>query len=76
MERHLISREHAAKNAGSGLVLNPAQSLSVMVNEEDHLRMQALLPGLQVKPAWQGIDRLDTHLEKALPYAFPTTSAT
>ncbi len=70
VERHLISREHAAKNAGSGLVLNPAQSLCVMINEEDHLRMQALLPGLQVKAAWQSIDRLDTHLEKALPYAF------
>ncbi len=51
VERHLISREHAAKNAGSGLVLNKDESLCVMINEEDHLRMQALRPGLQLKEA-------------------------
>ena len=56
VERHLISREHAAKNAGSGLVLNRDETLCVMINEEDHLRMQALRPGLQLKQAWQAID--------------------
>src|SRR3989454_6830749 len=56
VERHLISREHAAKNAGSGLVLNREESLCVMINEEDHLRMQALRPGLQLKQAWHAID--------------------
>src|SRR5579862_4860213 len=66
VERHLISREHAAKNAGSGLVLNKEESLCVMINEEDHLRMQALRPGLQLKEAWQAIDQLDTLLEKKL----------
>ena len=49
VERHVISREHAAKNAGSGLVLNREESLCVMINEEDHLRMQALRPGLQIR---------------------------
>ena len=70
VERHLISREHAAKNAGSGLVLNKEESLCVMINEEDHLRMQALRPGLQLKEAWQAIDQLDSLLEKKLAYAF------
>lgn len=70
VERHLISREHAAKNVGSGFVLNPAQTLALMINEEDHLRMQSLAPGLQVKAAWQAINQLDSHLEKALDYAF------
>ena len=70
VERHLISREHAAKSTGSGLVLNKDETLSVMVNEEDHLRMQALLPGLQIKQVWQKIDRFDTSLEKKLDYAF------
>ncbi len=70
VERHLISREHAAKNAGSGLVLNRDESLCVMINEEDHLRMQALRPGLQLKQAWQAIDSIDTRLEKKLEYAF------
>jgi protein arginine kinase len=70
VERHLISREHAAKNAGSGLVLNKEESLCVMINEEDHLRMQALKPGLQIKEAWQAIDQIDSALEKKLDYAF------
>jgi protein arginine kinase len=41
-----------------------------MINEEDHLRMQALRPGLQLKQAWQTIDAVDTKLEKKLDYAF------
>jgi protein arginine kinase len=70
VERHLISREHAARTAGSGLVLNREESLCIMINEEDHLRMQALRPGLQLKEAWQAIDSVDTSLEKKLTYAF------
>ena len=70
VERHLISREHAAKNAGSGLVLNRDETLCVMINEEDHLRMQALRPGLQLKQAWQAIDAVDSKLERKLEYAF------
>jgi protein arginine kinase len=73
VERHLISREHAAKNAGSGLVLNKEESLCVMINEEDHLRMQALRPGLQLKEAWQAVDQVDSLLEKKLSYAFSST---
>lgn len=70
VERHLISREHAAKSVGSGLVLNREETLCVMINEEDHLRMQALRPGLQLKSAWQAIDQVDTELERQLDYAF------
>ena len=70
VERHLISREHQAKSAGSGLVLNKEESLCVMINEEDHLRMQALRPGLQLKQAWLAIDQVDTDLEMKLEYAF------
>src|SRR5205809_1793900 len=72
VERHLISREHAAKSAGSGLVLNKEETLCVMINEEDHLRMQALRPGLQLRSAWLAIDQVDTALEKKLDYAFST----
>lgn len=70
VERHLISREHAAKTAGSGLVLNRDETLCFMINEEDHLRMQALRPGLQLKQAWTAIDQADSQLEKRLEYAF------
>jgi protein arginine kinase len=70
VERHLISREHAAKSAGSGVILNRDETLCVMINEEDHLRMQALRPGLQLRQAWLAIDRLDSELERKLNYAF------
>src|ERR1043165_9136122 len=70
VERHLISREHAAKSAGSGLVLNRDETLCFMINEEDHLRMQALRPGLQLRQAWGAIDAADSQLEKRLEYAF------
>src|ERR1035437_2656697 len=70
VERHLISREHAAKSSGSGLVLNRDETFCVMINEEDHLRMQALRPGLQLRQAWAAIDHLDSELEKRLDYAF------
>ncbi|MBM3875844.1 MAG: protein arginine kinase [Verrucomicrobia bacterium] len=70
VERHLISREHAARSSGSGLVLNKEESLCVMINEEDHLRMQSLQTGLHVRKAWALIDQVDSTLEKRLDYAF------
>ncbi len=70
VERHLISREHAAKSVGSGFVLNKEENLCVMINEEDHLRMQSLRPGLQIKEAWKAINQMDSTLEKKLDYAF------
>jgi protein arginine kinase len=41
-----------------------------MINEEDHLRMQSLLPGLQIKQAWRAIDKVDSELERHLDFAF------
>src|SRR5271154_4082850 len=70
VERHLISCEHANKGTGSGLVLNKEESLCVMINEEDYLRMQALLPVLQLRQAWNAIDQVDSELELKLDYAF------
>ena len=70
VECHLISREHAAKGVGSAVVVNAEQSLSVMINEEDHLRMQALRPGLQLEQVYAMIDAADTALEPMLEFAF------
>lgn len=70
VERHLVSREHAAKGAGSGLILNREETLSVMINEEDHLRMQSLQPGLQLRQAWVAIDAVDSELETRLDISF------
>src|SRR5215831_5396350 len=70
VERHLISREHAAKGAGSSVVVNRRQTLSVMINEEDHLRMQSIRSGLQLKQAFKLVDKIDTTLESKLDFAF------
>jgi protein arginine kinase len=70
VERHLISREHAAKGMGSAVVINSTQTLSIMVNEEDHLRMQAITCGFDLPQTFQLIDRIDTMLESQLDFAF------
>ena len=70
VERHLISREHAAKNVGSGIVINDKETICVMINEEDHLRMQAIKSGLQLKNVFKMIDKVDTELEEQLDFAF------
>lgn len=70
VERHLISREHAAKGVGSAVIMNPKQTLSIMINEEDHLRMQAIRPGLQLKNVFKMIDKVDTALESTLDFAY------
>ena len=70
VERHLISREHAAKGVGSAVVMNRRQTLSIMINEEDHLRMQAIRAGLQLKNVFKMIDKVDSALEDKLDFAF------
>src|ERR1700741_447669 len=70
VERHLISREHAAKGAGSAVVVNQRQTLSIMINEEDHLRMQSIRSGLQLKQAFKLVDKIDSALESKLDFAF------
>jgi protein arginine kinase len=70
VEKHLISREHAAKAGGSAAVINRDQSLSIMVNEEDHLRMQSIRSGLDLRAAFAVLDRVDSELEARLPYAW------
>jgi len=70
VERHLISREHAAKGVGSAVVMNRKQTLSIMINEEDHLRMQSIRSGLQLKQAFKLADKIDTALEANLEFAY------
>jgi len=73
VERHLISREHAAKGVGSAVIVNKRQTLSIMINEEDHLRMQVIRSGLQLKNAFKQIDKVDSALEGRIDYAFHAT---
>ena len=71
VERHLISREHAAKSAGSGLVLNREESLCVMINEEDHLADAGVAArACSSSRPGSAIDQVDSKLEKKLDYAF------
>jgi protein arginine kinase len=70
VERQLISRELAAADGPRGVALAPAERISLMVNEEDHLRMQVMRSGFILDEAWQEIDRLDDLLEQRVTYAF------
>ncbi len=69
-ERHLISREQAEKSRGSGLIFRKDEGISVMVNEEDHLRLQCMRPGLGLRETWEAINRMDSEIEKHVEYAF------
>ncbi len=70
VERHLVSREHAARSSGCAVVVDRKQSISIMINEEDHFRIQGIRPGLNLTSAFEVVDRVDTELESLLPYAF------
>ena len=74
VERHLISREHAAKGMGSAVAINSTQAISIMMNEEDHLRMQAITSGLELQKTFRMIDEVDTALEAHLDFAFDRSS--
>jgi len=73
VERHLISRELSGAKSGAGVVISQNQSVSVMINEEDHLRIQVLRSGFQLKKAWTTINDFDSVLEEQLDYAFSST---
>ena len=70
VERHLMSHEHASNPEGKGLLVSPEESVSVMVNEEDHLRIQVMRSGLNLSEAWSIINGIDDALSKELPFAF------
>ena len=71
VERQLISRELANVLDGPrGVAFDDRESVSVMVNEEDHLRLQVMRSGLALDEAWAEIDRLDDAVEASISYAF------
>src|SRR5438874_4802997 len=70
VERQLISRELAAAEGPRGVALGPRETVSLMVNEEDHLRLQVMRSGFALDEAWQDIDRVDDLLEQRVSYAF------
>ncbi len=70
VERHLASPSLAAHPAHRGVIVGERETLVAMVNEEDHLRLAALLPGLRLREAHAAADRLDDGLSASLDFAF------
>ena len=70
IERHLMSREHASKSNHKAIVISEEEIVSIMINEEDHLRIQVMQSGFNLFEAWQIIDRIDDELSAKLDFAF------
>ena len=70
LEKHLVSSDFIKPGLPKALVLNEDQSVSIMINEEDHIRLQCLLSGLQLKQGWEIANRIDDYIDERLPYAF------
>ncbi len=70
VERHLISPALAGGKGQRGVLFNTEESLSVMMNEEDHLRLQAIFPGLDATGAWSAANTLDDELCRVLEYVY------
>lgn len=70
VERQLISRELADGRGARAVAIDPAERFGVMVNEEDHLRIQVMHSGFDLTKAWEHINQIDDELEQRLTYAF------
>jgi len=70
VERQLISRELALADGPRGVAVGPLETVSLMILEEDHLRMQVMHSGLALDASWQEIDRIDDLVEQKVSYAF------
>lgn len=70
VERHIVSPEFISDRQGKANLMSEDESVSIMINEEDHLRIQVLREGLSLKEAAETADRLDTLLGESLSFAF------
>ena len=70
VERQLISREHAEAEGARGVAIDPQERVSLMINEEDHLRIQVMHSGLNLEAAWEQINAIDDLVESQVTYAF------
>ncbi|HHU51061.1 MAG TPA: protein arginine kinase [Firmicutes bacterium] len=73
VEKHLVSPNLINHPAHRGVVTNDDETLAVMVNEEDHIRIQILTPGLELEGAWETANEIDDFFEASLEYAFDET---
>ncbi len=70
VERHLMSHEHAQKSNHKAVVIDGDEILSIMINEEDHIRCQVMQSGLNLFEAWNFINKIDDSLSQELSIAF------
>lgn len=70
VERHLVSPEFISDRQGRGLLLLDDESVSIMINEEDHVRIQVLRGGMKLDEAYELADKIDTLLDERLNFAF------
>ena len=70
MEKHIVSKELLESNRYSGILLSEDEQISIMINEEDHLRIQCLAPGMQLSKAWEICNSLDDLLAGKIDYAW------
>jgi len=70
VERHLISREHSDSDGRRGVAVGDGEVISIMVNEEDHLRIQVMKSGLQLGKAWEIANEVDDVIESHVEYAY------
>jgi protein arginine kinase len=70
VERHLISREHAESQGARAVAIDSHEKFSLMVNEEDHLRIQVMQSGLNLASAWEQVNRIDDVIDEKATYAF------
>ncbi len=70
VDAHLASPWQITPRPGGAILLEPSGTIAIMVNEEDHFRMQAILPGLQPLAAWQMVDEIDDELAKSIRFAY------
>jgi len=70
VERQLISREHADSDGSRGVAIDGNETFSLMINEEDHLRIQVMQSGLDLKSAWRIVNRIDDLIEEQITFAY------
>ena len=69
LERHLISHELAASDSKAGVVIDDREQISIMINEEDHLRIQYIAGGLNLFEAWDVMNNIDNELNEYIEFS-------
>jgi protein arginine kinase len=70
VEKHLISPDLSERPETAAVLINKSQQISIMINEEDHIRMQSIFPGCQLEKAWELLSKVDDIIEESVEYCY------